>query len=168
MHLDLGLTVNTDKSKVVVLRKNGCLGRSERWFIGGNILEVVNGYLYLGFTFTTAMNADEAAKQLAVMGKKSPFELLRPHTQLGQMCRQTFFNIFDAVIQPVLSYSAEVWELLVDNDPTEKVHLYACKRFLNVAARTPNEMVYGELGRHPLKVNYFVKAVKFWFRGCST
>ena len=68
------------------------------------------------------------------------------------------------MIQPVLSYSAEVWGLLVENDPTEKVHLYACKRFLNVAACTPNKMVCGELGRHPLKNNYFVKAVKFWFR----
>ena len=62
--LDLGLTVNTDKSKVMVFRKGGFLERSERWFIGGNILEVVNRYLYLGFTVTTAMNANEAAKQL--------------------------------------------------------------------------------------------------------
>ena len=77
---DLGLTVNADKSKVIVFRKGGFLGRSERWFIGGNILEVVNIHLHLGFTFTTAMNANEAAKQLAVKGKKSLFELLRAHT----------------------------------------------------------------------------------------
>ena len=25
-------------------------------------------------------------------------------------------------------------------------------------------MVYGELGRHPLKINYFAKAAKFWSR----
>ena len=68
------------------------------------------------------------------------------------------------MIQPDLSYSAEVWGLMVDYDPTEKVHLYACKRFLNVAACTPKKMVCGELGRHPLKNNYFVKSVKFWFR----
>ena len=53
---------------------------------------------------------------------------------------------------------------MVNNDPTKKVHLYACKRFLNVAACTPKKMVYGELGRHPLRINCFVKAVKFWFR----
>ena len=138
--LNWGLTVNTDKSKVMVFRKGGFLGRSERWFIGGNILEVVNRYLYLGFTFTTAMNANEAAKQLAVVGKKSLFKLLTAYTQLGQMCRQKKkkkikkIKIFDAMIQPVLSYSAEVWGLLVNNDPAEKVHLYACERFLNVAA----------------------------------
>ena len=107
----------------MVFRKGGFLGRSERWFVGGHILEVMNRHLYLCFTFTTVMNANEAAKQLAVKGKKSLLELLRAHTQLGQMCRQTFFKIFGAMIQPVLSYSAEVWGLLVNNDPTEKVHL---------------------------------------------
>ena len=67
-------------------------------------------------------------------------------------------------ISLTITYSAEVWGLLIDTDPTEKVHLYACKRFLNVAAHTPNKMVYGELGRHPLKINCFAKAVKFWCR----
>ena len=56
--LDFGLTVNTNKSKVVVFRKGGFLGRNERWFIGGTVLEVVNRYMYLGFIFTTAMNAN--------------------------------------------------------------------------------------------------------------
>ena len=66
----------------MVFRKGGFLGRRERWFIGGNILEVVNRYLYLGFTFTSAMNANQAAKHLAVQGKKSPFEHMTAHTQL--------------------------------------------------------------------------------------
>ena len=32
------------------------------------------------------------------------------------------------MIQPILSYTAEVWGILVDNDPTEKVHLFTCKK----------------------------------------
>ena len=159
--LDLDLTINTDISKVVVFRKGGFLGRSEKWFIDGHFLEVENRYLYLGFTFTTTMSANEAAKQLAVKRKKPVFGVLRALNQLGQISRQTFLKIFDTMIQPILSYTAEVWGILVDNDPTDKVHLFACKRFLNVAARTPNQMAYCELGRHPLKINYFVKAVEF-------
>ena len=69
--LDLGLTINADKSEVMVLRKGGFLGRSENWFGDGNFLDIVNRYLYLGFTFTTTMNANEAATQLAVK-KRSP------------------------------------------------------------------------------------------------
>ena len=46
--------------------------------------------------------------------------------------------------------------MLIDDVPTEKVHLFACKRFLHVAARAPNTLVYGELGRHPLRINCFI------------
>ena len=42
----------------------------------------------------------------------------------------------------------------VRQDGIEKVHMMACKRFfLGVPLRTPNKMVYGELGRYPLFVN---------------
>ena len=54
--------------------------------------------------------------------------------------------------------------LVKDNNPTESVHLFACKRFLNVAARTPNKLVYGELGRHPLQISCYIRAMKYWFR----
>ena len=58
-----------------------------------------------------------------------------------------------------------MWGVLVkDNNPTESVHLFACKRFLSVAAHTPNKMVYGELGRHPLQINCYIRAIKYWFR----
>ena len=31
---------------------------------------------------------------------------------------------------------------------TEKAHLFALKRLLNVSPKTPNDMVYGELEEH--------------------
>ena len=74
-------TINTEKSKVMVFRKGRWyLGRSGKWFIDRNILELVNRYLYLGFTFTTTMNANEAAMQLAVRGKKPSLTSREPAT----------------------------------------------------------------------------------------
>ena len=163
--MELGLKINTEKSKIMVFRKGGFLGRYEQWSIDGNQLEVVNKYVYSGFTFTTSMSLQESAKQLALKGKRALFDVLRLHSRLEQMTRNTFFKIFDSKIQPILLYSSEVWGVLVkDNNPTESVHLFACKRFLNVAARTPNKMVYGELGRHPLQINCYIRAIKYWFR----
>ena len=58
-----------------------------------------------------------------------------------------------------------MWGVLVkDNNPTESVHLFACKRFLNVAARIQSKMVYGELGRHPLQISCYIRAIRYWFR----
>ena len=48
----LCLTVNLDKSKVIVFRKGGVLAAKEKWFLGGAVLEVMNKYKYLGLTFS--------------------------------------------------------------------------------------------------------------------
>lgn len=162
--MELGLNINTDKSKIMVFRKGGFLGRHEKWSVDGHQLEVVNRYVYLGFTFSTSMSLHESANQLALKGRRALFHVLRVQNRLEQMTRNTFFKIFDTKIQPILLYATEVWGVLKDNNPAEKVHLLACKRFLNVAARTPNKMVYGELGRHPLQINCYIRAVKYWFR----
>ena len=40
----------------------------------------------------------------------------------------------------------------------------ASKRFLGVPVRTPNKMVYGDLGRFPLFINSYISCFKYWFR----
>ena len=49
-------------------------------------------------------------------------------------------------------------------DSIERVHLFACKSFLRVSIKTPNDVVYGELGRYPLVINTLMKVVTFWFK----
>ena len=81
------------------------------------------------------------------------------------MTGNTFFKTVHTKIQPIFLYASEVWEVLLkDNNPTESVHLFACKRFLNMAARTPNKMVYGEFDRYPLQISCCIRANKYWFR----
>ena len=80
LRLELGLKINTEKSKIMVFRKGGFLGRYEQWSIDGNQLEVVNKYVYLGFTFTPSMSLQESAKQLALKGKRTLFDVLRLHS----------------------------------------------------------------------------------------
>ena len=79
---------------MTVFRKGGVLERNEKWLISGNILEVVNIYLYHGFTFTMAMNANDASKQLTVQREQSLFQLLRAYTHLWQMYRQNNLKQF--------------------------------------------------------------------------
>ena len=46
----------------------------------------------------------------------------------------------------------------------EKVHTFACKRFLNVPVRTPNKTVYGDLRRYLLYMNSCMRSIKYWFK----
>ena len=49
-------------------------------------------------------------------------------------------------------------------DGIEKVHMMACQRFLGDPLRTPDKMVYGELGRYPPSVNSTLRCLKYWLR----
>jgi hypothetical protein len=160
---NMSLTINIDKTKVMVFRKGGFLGKREKWVYEGNRLEVVNNYCYLGFNFTTMISAKKGTAHLVTKGKKAFLQVNRVFQKCNEMTANTFFKIFDTKIQPILLYSAEVWGLNI-LEHIEKVHMLACKRFLGVPARTPNKMVYGDLGRYPLYVNSYVSCLRFWFK----
>ena len=49
-------------------------------------------------------------------------------------------------------------------DQLERVHLFAYKRFLHVLNKTPNDVVYGELGRYPLWISATARRLKYWFK----
>ena len=157
------LCVNIDKTKVMVFRKGGFLGKRERWYFEGRCLEVVNSYCYLGFNFTTMISIKKGTEHLVVKGKKASIQLCKLFRTFKEMSPNVFFKIFDVKIQPILLYSAELWGLN-RLDHIEKVHLMICKRFLGVPVKTPNKMVYGDLGRYPLFVNSYVACLRYWFK----
>ena len=75
----LQLSVNVDKTKVMVFRKGGFLSMNEKWYFEGKQLEVVNSYRYLGYTFTTKMSVSvgtniQAVKE-TVKGKEAAYSL---------------------------------------------------------------------------------------------
>jgi hypothetical protein len=155
--------VNKDKTKVMVFRKGGYLSKSEKWYFDGSELEVVNKYCYLGYTFTTMLSLKQGTDHLVTKGKKAVFFLCKAFQKCKEMTRDTFFKNVDAKVQSILLYSSEIWGLnRLEN--IERVHLQACKRFLGVPVKTPNKMIYGELGRFPLFVNSHIRCIKYWFR----
>ena len=105
---NMKLCVNINKTKVMVFRKGGFLGKREKWFYDGNRLEVVNSYCYLGFNFTTMVSAKRGTLHFATKGEKAVIQLNRVFQKFKEMTVGTFFRIFDTKIQPILLYSAEV------------------------------------------------------------
>ena len=73
--------------------------------------------------------------------------MVRAMNKLEVVTKDIFFKLFDSQIQSSLLYVSEVWGLLVTDDHVEKVHTYACKRFLHFSLRTPNSSLYGKLGK---------------------
>ena len=160
----LNLTVNQDKSKIVIFRKGGYIAQRENWIYGGVPLEIVNQYKYLGIIFSTCVTFSYSLEQMALKAKKCVFGVLKFLWSLGENSPKLFFKIFDSQIQPILTYGSEVWGLTTDHTVIERVHLLAIKRLLNVSIRTPNALVYHESGRYPLFIQTSTKCIRYWLK----
>ena len=158
----LHMEVNRDKTKVMVFRKGGYLSKHEKWYYDGVEMEVVNKYHYLGFVFTTTLSVKQGTDNLVAKCKKAVFNLYTSFQKRREITKETFFKIFDSKIQSLFLYSSEIWGIHI-LDSIERVHLISCKRYLGVPIRTPNKMVYGELGTYPLFIASYVRCIKYCF-----
>jgi hypothetical protein len=70
-------------------------------------------------------------------------------------------KLFDALVYPILTYSAEIWGF-ENKNIIEKNHLQFCRKILGVRTSTHNFMVYGELGRYPIELQIKIKMLCFW------
>ena len=160
---NLGLNVNLGKTKIMVCRKGGYLGRHERWYYGRERLEVVNNYKYLGYTITTKLSTDIPLSEFAGKAKSKIISIFRTLYKLGHIDTKLFFKLFDTQVKPMLLYAAEIWGV-TQSSVVEKIHMYACKKLLGTSIKTPNTLVYGETGRYPIYIDGAIRSLKYWFR----
>ena len=147
----------------MVFRKGGHLAKGENWFLEGIKLEVVNRYKYLGFIFTTKLSLNTALDEVCVKGKQKALHILKAMWSLQCLKSKVFFRMIDTQVIPTLLYGAEVWGLEIPKK-IETVHMFACKKFLGLDTRTPNHMVYGDLGRFPLYINSCIRVIRYWLK----
>ena len=162
----LDLKINIGKTKVMIFRKGGPLSQGEKWRLDGTQLEVVNQYKYLGYVFTTKLSDRAALDDLAVRGKQKGSQVLKALWNLRSLNTKVFTSMLDAQVQSTLLYGSEIWGLK-KHPEVEVTHTFVCKRFLGLDSRSPNHMVYGDLGRFPLHINSSIRSIKYWLKLCS-
>lgn len=158
----LDLTVNLQKSNVVIFRNGGYISSKEKWYFDGSLMKIVNQYKYLGVIFSTGLTFSHCLEDLSSRAKHQVINILRLLWKFQSLSPKLFFKLFDCQIQPMLTYGAEVWGLTANHSAIEKIHLFALKRFLNVSIKTPNALVYAETGRYPLYINTYTKCIRYW------
>jgi len=120
-----------------------------------------NNPVYLTAKSLHAGLVNTPAMKLASITSQTP----DPHN--GSLQRDTQGNITGVLLETAMELVGKVIP-----DPTineiaeaiEKAHVFACKRYLNISANTPNKFVYGDLGRFPMYVVAAIRCVKFWLR----
>ena len=178
--LDWGLTVNLEKTAVMVFNKSGRLLKESTSYTYGDVkVSSVREYCYLGITFTLNGSLNIAQQKLKQKGLRAYFSL-KNMIDIRPLKRSVVFKLFDSLILPIASYGCQVWfpetwlvKNLTENtlakqlqniakDPVERLHLSFLKWSLGVSKNTSNAAVWGDSGRFPLLVvmskqvlNYF-------------
>ncbi len=160
------LTVNLEKTKVVVFKNGGKLAKCEKWLFGGNRLESVPLYKYLGVLFSRSLSWLAHVKGAALQAKNISCCVLKSLYMLNPLPYDLFFKIFDSKISPILLYGCEIWGVDIFKE-VEAVHMFCCKRFLNVKRSTSNHVVRGECGRYPMYICTYKRVVRYWCKICK-
>ena len=117
----------------------------------------------MGIYFSTRLSFTVACRDLVARAKNAVIKILKILYRFENNSVNIFFKLFDTQVQPIFQYGAEIWGLDKGTD-IEKVHIFAMKRFLHVTSITPNDIVYGELGRYPVYINSYLSCVRYWLK----
>jgi hypothetical protein len=139
------MKVNISKTKVVHFRPQSTVRTDFEFKCGGECLEVVNQYKYLGLLFTEFMDYEKMAKKVAESASRALGMLIAKDKAQGGMPFQVFKHLYDGLVQSVMNFGAGIWGHR-EYACIESVHNRACRYFLGVGSKTPTAAVRGDIG----------------------
>ena len=177
---DWCLSVNTNKTKVLIFNKAGRLINKYDFMLNGIKLECVNSYKYLGIHFCASGSFTVAQDELYKKALKAYFKLSKDFLSLHPSVK-TSMHVFDHTIKPILLYSCEIWgafnpmsskyrngifsfDHIYSKLPAEKLHTKFCKFILGAPKKSTNFAVLTELGRLPIYFNMIKAVTKYYYR----
>jgi hypothetical protein len=155
------LKINTSKTKVVVFGNK--LNKTDFNFKLGDLkVDSVEEYAYLGISIKYNNNLAPGIVKLRNQASRAKYSLISKSKKLG-LSVDLQLQLFDSLIVPIALYGCELWGCK-NVEITEQLHLKIIKMLLKVNKATPKCMLYGELGRLPLKCNIELRMITFWYR----
>ena len=112
----------------MVFRKGPPLGARERWIYDRCMMRVVNSYKYLGICFSTRLSFYHACQDLVSRAKRALLCIVSKLYRIDCNSINVFLKIFDAQVQPIVLYGAEIWGLDSSSSVFDNVHLFGLKR----------------------------------------
>lgn len=155
------LKVNTDKTKVVIFSR-GKITKHRNFFFGSLPIETVEDYTYLGMVFNYNGTYNKAIQKQIKQGTKAMYSLL---TKCRRLCLPIDITceLFEKLVVPVLTYGCEIWGCgnLI---PLEIFYKKFLKIILKLNTQTPSVIVYGEVGKLPIRTIIYRRMISYWIR----
>ena len=166
------LEMNSDKTKVLIFNKRGLKINNYQFTAGGNQIEIVDKYQYLGIKLKASGSMQLAVDELFVKANGAWFTISNILYQNKRLAVKKAFQLFDSLIRPILLYACEFllpfmlptkcfesktnllryWE----NLGAEVLNQKLCRMILSLHKRASRLAVLGELVRYPI----FIHALK--------
>ena len=161
------LSVNTSKTKVMVLRKWSVLPSDLKFYYNGKEINIVTTFSYLYVVFSTSGSFSDCQKTPFGQAQKAIFKLNRYLYTFTNITPKHRLELFDKLISPILNYCSEVW-VFCQASQVERTHMLFCKQLLGVKTSTQNNFIYGELGRTNYYIRRLFSIIEYWFKAIST
>ena len=153
------LKVNLDKTKVIIFSK-GKIKNPKYFTFGDNTIDVVEDYVYLGTTFNYNGIFNKAKAKQVLQAKKANFSLSTKTRELN-LAVDTFKELFERLIIPILLYGSEIWGYENTNH-LQIMYNNVMRRFLKLHKSTPMNMLIGELGMKEIAEYIDNRMLNFW------
>ena len=160
---NLGLEMNTKKTKVLVFNSRGLKLTKHNFFVNGSPLEIVDHYQYLGIELKPSGSFQFAVGELFNKANRAWFAISNVLYQHKKMAVKKALQLFDSLIRPVLLYAVELWLPFVINKKgldnynclmkfwekfqPEILNQKVCRLLLSVHKKCSKLVVLGDLGR---------------------
>ena len=154
------LNINLDKTKVIIFSR-GKIRKFKSFKLGGNSIEVVEDYVYLGTTFNFNGTFKKAKAKQTLQARKATHSILRK-VRVDNLSVDVFIELFERLAIPVLLYGSEIWGY------EEHTHLQVMcnkvmRKFLNLHKSTSTCMINGELGLREISEYIENRMLNFWY-----
>ena len=172
------LTVNIDKTKVIIFNKGGARYSRYKFRIMNCDIEITDKYCYLGIIFSASGSFTKACDALYDKALKAFYKFKQLHPQNNV---KLAMRLFDTLVVPILTYAGTIWaplyahKISIENffttcndSPIERLNVKLCKYLLGVHKKSTNNAVRGELGRYPLLINVLECSVRYYNRMLSS
>ena len=111
------LTVNVDKTKVVIFQKGGRFP-NDNFTFNGKELEIVKEFNYLGYVVSSGGTLEKALHLLADKAVRA-MGLLFSTIRHVQVPFKMLLQLFDTYVKSTLNYSCEIWDFLLQEGVNE-------------------------------------------------
>ena len=103
------LELNLSKTKKMIFNKQGTTTKKFKFYFQGQEIEIVKLYTYLGFTFISFGKKHQRTENLMSKAKKSWFIIQRFLYKSEGKAANTYLNLINATIKPVVLCACESW-----------------------------------------------------------